>query len=64
LNPYHNITVGVDYLAHLINLNGSLEWALMAYNGGPSYAYGMMESGELSWYATSVLTNSKNIIKL
>lgn len=33
LNPYHNITVGVDYLAELFNENPDVYWVLMAYNG-------------------------------
>lgn len=63
LNPYHNITVGIDYLAYLIELNESLEWALMAYNGGPAYAYGKMEQGILSDYVINVMSISNNLVK-
>ena len=63
LNPYENITVGVDYLASLIELNDSLEWALMAYNGGPSYAYSKTSKGILTDYVIEVISNSKNLVK-
>lgn len=55
-DPYQNITVGVDYLAECIEMGGgSLEWGLMAYNGGPSYAREMRANGEISYYAQIVL---------
>lgn len=38
LNPYHNITVGVDKLWNLFQQNPDVYWVLMAYNGGCSYA--------------------------
>lgn len=63
LNPYENITVGVDYLASLIDLNNSLEWALMAYNGGPAYAYSKSAKGILTEYVTEVISNSNNLVK-
>lgn len=38
-NPYHNVTVGMDYLAELIDeYDGSLHKALTAYNHGPKGA--------------------------
>lgn len=55
LDPYQNITVAVDYLAECLRLGrGSYDWALMAYNGGPSYAREMTEKGEVSYYAQIV----------
>lgn len=63
LNPYHNITVGVDHLAHLINISGSVEWALMAYNGGPGMADRKMSQGELSNYAITVLSIKETLVK-
>lgn len=55
LNPYHNVTVGVDLLAELFSTGKSLEWVLMAYNGGPSYANKKVANGELSDYARTVI---------
>lgn len=55
LNPYHNVTVGIDLLAELFSTGKSLEWVLMAYNGGPSYANKKVANGELSDYARTVI---------
>lgn len=39
LNPYQNVTVGIDLLAELLDeYNGNVEMALMAYNAGRSGA--------------------------
>ena len=38
LDPYNNILVGVDFVAELIGYGRGVDWALMAYNGGPSNA--------------------------
>lgn len=54
LNPYQNVSVGIDYLAELLDANKGLEWALMAYNGGPDYADRMTEAGKVSDYAVEV----------
>ena len=56
LDPYQNITVGVDYLAELFRSGNSLEWVLMAYNGGCSYANEKVRTGEISGYVTRVLS--------
>ena len=60
LDPYQNVTVGINYLAELIGKGKSIEWALMAYNGGPSYANRMEANGKVSDYAKKVLSYSKN----
>lgn len=54
LDPYQNITVAVDYIAELKEINPDLYWVLMAYNGGFQYADERMESGEYSDYAVEV----------
>lgn len=54
-NPYHNVTVGIDILAELFDTGNSLEWVLMAYNGGPSYANKKVANGEVSDYARTVI---------
>ena len=60
-DPYGNFLVGCDYLAELIRKDRGLEWALHAYNGGPTYANKMAKAGEVSKYAESVL-NYMNIL--
>lgn len=61
LDPYHNITVGVDFLAELIGRDRSLEWALMAYNGGYKHANRKIEAGELSKYCEKVLDYARGL---
>lgn len=55
LDPYQNVTVGIDILAELLKSGESLEWALMAYNGGHSYANRLTAEGRLSTYASTVI---------
>lgn len=55
LDPYQNVTVGVDLISELLDQRGSVEWALMAYNGGPSYANDMVKAGKVSEYVEIVL---------
>ena len=50
LDPYQNVTVGVDYLAEMIAKGNGLEWALMAYNAGATGA----NKGYGSTYAADV----------
>lgn len=59
LDPYQNVTVGIDILNDLLESGGSLEWALMAYNGGNAYADSNASQGILSAYAASVISNSE-----
>lgn len=55
LDPYQNVTVGIDIMAELLDEGESVEWALMAYNGGYAHANRHIEAGTLSGYATDVL---------
>lgn len=55
LDPYQNVVVGIDLMAELLNKRGSVEWALMAYNGGPSYANEHVAAGKVSEYAREVM---------
>ena len=55
LDPYQNVTVGIDIMAELLDDGKSVEWALMAYNGGYANANRHIEAGTLSGYATDVL---------
>lgn len=59
LDPLQNVTVGIDYLAELIGRGRGIEWALMAYNGGPSYANKLAAKGIVSTYAQAILDNSQ-----
>lgn len=61
LNPYQNVTVGIDYLTELLDREKGVEWALMAYNGGPSYANKLEAKGIVSKYAKTVLAYSKEL---
>lgn len=54
-DPYSNFLVGCDYLAEVIGKDKGLEWALMSYNGGQSYANKLAKAGKVSKYATNVL---------
>lgn len=59
LDPYQNVTVGVDLLAELIDMGG-LDWALMAYNGGPSYANKQVAS--VVAYRNAVMENYRGLV--
>lgn len=61
LDPYQNVTVGIDILAELLESGESLEWALMAYNGGHSYANRLESEGRLSTYASTVIENASEL---
>ena len=54
-DPYGNFLVGCDYLAELLGKDRGTEWALMAYNGGPTYANEMAKAGKISEYAEDIL---------
>lgn len=62
-DPYSNFLVGCDYLAELIARDKGLEWALMAYNGGPTYANEKIARETISQYAKNVL-NYLNTLKM
>lgn len=55
LDPYQNVTVGLDLFGDLLNHYGNVEHALMAYNGGGSYANEMIAAGQISTYALQVI---------
>jgi hypothetical protein len=62
-DPYQNVTVGIDLFSTLYAKNESLEWALMAYNGGSSYANKKVAAGVVTDYAKTVIRNSKVLEK-
>lgn len=55
LDPYQNVLVGIDYLAELFDMGNSLEWTLMAYNGGFAHADRHIGRGTVSEYVEDVL---------
>ena len=55
LDPYQNVTVGIDLLGELLDRGKGIEWALMAYNGGASYADRLTKEGRVSDYVVSVM---------
>lgn len=61
LNPYENITVGIDYLTELQGNNPDITWVLMAYNGGPAYANKNSKLGKVSEYAESILKRTEEL---
>lgn len=61
LDPYQNVKVGIDCFADYVDQSGSIEWSLMAYNGGPSYASNLWNSGQISGYASAVLSYADSI---
>ena len=61
LNPYQNIRVGIDYLVELYSINDDIQWVLMAYNGGPTYANNLRSSGLVSDYALEVLNKAEEL---
>lgn len=63
LNPYQNVRVGVDLLAEYIQKGYGIEWALMAYNGGPSYANRKAAEGVVSAYATRIMDHAKTLCR-
>lgn len=64
LNPYQNVHVGVDLLAEYIEKGYGIEWALMAYNGGPSYANRKAAEGVVSGYATRIMDDAKSLCRV
>jgi soluble lytic murein transglycosylase-like protein len=61
LDPYQNVTVGIDFLAELFAKGKPVEWVLMAYNGGMAYANKNWNAGVTSSYANKVLETRNNL---
>lgn len=61
LDPYQNVTVGIDILTELFAKGKSIEWVLMAYNGGNAYANRNTKAGVVSAYASKVLDIRDNL---
>lgn len=63
LDPYQNVTVGIDLIGELVSKGKPIEWVLMSYNGGQSYANKKWAKGEVSEYATTVLEYSETLVR-
>lgn len=60
LDPYQNVTVGIDFFSEMLE-RGDVYWALMAYNGGESYANYCVEEGVLTDYALDIVARSESL---
>ena len=63
LDAYHNVRVGIDILAELVDEGDGIEWALMAFNGGRTYANEMAEHNKVSNYAKAVMARANELQK-
>ena len=61
LDPFQNVTVGIDIVAELKEMNSDIYWVLMAYNGWTEYATKRMESGNISEYALGIVEMASEI---
>ena len=61
LDPYQNVTVGVDLLAELLEKSGDTEWTVTAYNAGAGTADFNKAIGNRTEYAESVLIRMEEI---
>lgn len=61
LDPYQNIRVGIDYLVELYSINDDIQWVLMAYNGGPTYANNLRDAGAVSTYTIDILEKAEEL---
>ena len=63
LDPYQNVLVGTDLIAEYIEKGRGVEWALMAYNGGPSYANRKASEGAVSAYVTRIMDYANGLCR-
>ena len=61
LDPFQNVTVGINYLSELYDFYGDIGLALTAYNGGYKYADKYKAKDMVSNYARAVLTEAERI---
>lgn len=61
LDPYQNVTVGIDLVAERKAQNSDLMWVLMSYNGGIPYADEMFWNGKISDYAWRVVNRATEL---
>ena len=58
LDPFQNVTVGIDLVAERKAQNADLMWVLMSFNGGIQYADEMFWNGKISDYAEKVVARA------
>ena len=61
LNPYQNVTVGIDILIDLYSKCNDTAWVLMAYNGGETYANRNYNAGNISEYARYIMARMEEM---
>ena len=61
LNPYQNVTVGIDLLIDLYSKCNDTAWVLMAYNGGEAYANRNYNADNISEYARYIMTRAEEM---
>lgn len=61
LNPYENVTVGIDILAELFSESEDVAIVLMAYNGGFEYALDKARNGIITEYATNIMQRATKL---
>jgi hypothetical protein len=61
LDPFQNVTVGIDIVAGHIQKNADIYYVLMAYNGGSAYANRRLESGNISDYAIGIVERASEL---
>lgn len=61
MDARQNVCVGIDILADLLEDGESIEWVLMAYNGGQVYANRLASEGRVSEYASEVLKMAEEL---
>lgn len=54
-DAYQNLMVGIDYMNELYEMKNDIAYALMAFNMGPSSASSSYNSGNISWYASTIM---------
>ena len=64
LDPYQNVTVGIDIIADLNDKGKGIEWALMAYNAGGAKADANRAAGIVNGYASKVLRYASELEKV
>lgn len=62
LDPYQNVTVGIDLVASLFAKYGdNIYMVLMEYNGGLGYANRMANNGKISDYALTIVARAEEL---
>lgn len=61
LDARQNMMVGIDILIDLYNKCNDTAWVLMAYNGGEAYANRNYKAGNISEYASYIMTRTEEM---